>query len=216
MPRASRKPDWRVLYLILAMLTVFQAGCLVAAVGLVGGGAMAAGYAYCQGWSYHEFAATLDQASAQTHVALAELHMPILEEKPSKNKISLVCRTGDDRKVKITLENVPSPIPSEGFMTRIWVRVPPLGDKVVSTRILDQISMHLPTTGMAPPPPIPVGPPGAIQPTSASHPGQSTEPRLAPLPASPIPVQQPPTQATSALAPPQQSLPTAPIPLPQK
>jgi hypothetical protein len=188
MSRLARKRLWRVLYLIVFALTVCQAGCLVATAGLVAGGAVGAAYVYSRGWYYHDFAAPLEESVTQARTALTELHMPLLEEKPNKDKVYLVSRTGDDRKVKITLESVPSPIPAEGFMTRVWVRVTYLGDEAVSTRILDQMSQHLRSLGysnQAPPSPTPA-PPGApapLQPVSASQTTQSAEP---PLPASPV------------------------------
>jgi hypothetical protein len=86
--------------------------------------------------------------------------------------------------VRIYLDCLPSPIPAEGLLTRVSIRVATFGDESVSARILEQIAWRLAHPApLAPAPQPPLGPPTPIQQTSAVQPAfQTTEPPPAPQP----------------------------------
>ena len=70
---------------------------------------------------------------------------------PSSRKAGglIETHTGDGVKVQIALDVVTSPIPADGSVTKVSVRVGHFGDEEISTRIQDQIARHLP--GLPPP-----------------------------------------------------------------
>jgi len=74
--------------------------------------------------------------------------------------------------VQITLDLLTSPIPADGSMTRVSVRVGHFGDETISTRIHDQIAKHVPPPAPplarpAPPPPVETAAPPLAAPTAA-------------------------------------------------
>jgi hypothetical protein len=167
-------------WLALGLLALVQSGCMLALAGAAGAGA-AAGYVYYRGLVYRDYPANLGDAVAAVRTSLLELQFPILVEKTDTGSGYFESRTADNNTVRIYLDMVASPIPAEGSLTRVAIRVGFSGDDVVSTRILDQVSRHLvaavPSRQLASPP----GPP----PVPAT-PIPSANPSAAPTPAAPL------------------------------
>jgi hypothetical protein len=160
----------RLLYLVLAGLALGNAGCLVMAAAAGAGAAGATGYAYYRGKVSQTYAANLDQVWTATHAALGELGMPVVSADRSTRTASIESRTVTDR-VQITLEMQPSPIPADGPLTRVGVRVATFGDEVISQRLHERIAAHLGTVRptLAPiPVPVPNGGGPAAPPMGSS------------------------------------------------
>jgi len=182
MPETERKLTARVFYPIVAALAVLQGGCLLAIAGVCAGGA-AAGYFYYKGRICRDYAAGLPAVRNATHAALNDLHFLVFTEEVKDGKAFIVTKTAAGKKVRIYLDCLPSPIPAEGLVTRVSIRVAAFGDESVSVRIFDQIAWRLSNAAPAAPvPPPPLGPPAPIQQTSAVQPFQTTEPPPAPQP----------------------------------
>lgn len=139
----SRKLGW----VALALFAACQAGCMLAVAGAAAG-AGAAGYMYYNGLLYRDYNANMGDAAAALRASLVELGFPLLKEKNDTGSASFQTQTGDGHTVRVYLDTVPSPIPSEGAVTRVSVRVGFSGDEGVSARILDQMSKHLVSPGM--------------------------------------------------------------------
>jgi hypothetical protein len=155
-----------------------QGGCLLALAG-VAGGAAATGYFYYKGRVYRDYAASLPDVRNAVHAALLDMHFLIFTEEVKDGKAFVVTKTTSGKKVRVYLDCLSSPIPAEGMLTRVSIRVACFGDESVSARVFDQVAWRLshPTTvGPAPPGPPPVGAPQPIQQTGF----QTTEPKLAP------------------------------------
>jgi hypothetical protein len=182
MPKAGRRPIKPAAYLVLAGLTLFSGGCLAAVVGVTAGGAAAAGYFYYQGRLYRDFTASMPDGLAATRTALAELQFPPPTEEHDGDRFILITKTTDGSKIDVHLDTKNSPVPVEGSMTRISVRVGHFGDEAVSRRILDQVGWHLVQPGRIVPTPAPPAQIGPIQPTAASRPAETSPPPLAPEP----------------------------------
>jgi hypothetical protein len=157
----------RVFYVVIAALLLANTGCLAVALGTVAAGGAAAGaYAFANGRYYREYPTKLEHGQDATHTALKELGFAVTKEEPGAEKVYIESNTGDGDPIRVYLENIPNRIPAEGNVVRIGVRVGTWGDQAVSTRILDQISLHLvapvqvQTEGQKPPPP----PPPRLQP----------------------------------------------------
>ena len=118
------RPGW----LLLGLLALVNAGCLVAAAG-VAAGAGAAGYLYYNGLLYRDYHAGLADTLAAVRAALVELQFPISGEKTDTGSAFVKTRTSDGHTVRIYLDTVPSPIPAEGVMTRLGIRVGVTGDE---------------------------------------------------------------------------------------
>jgi hypothetical protein len=181
MPEAERKYTSRVFYPIVAVLAIIQGGCLLAIAGVCAGGA-ATGYLYYKGRICRDYPANLPDVGNAVHAALADLHFPILSEDFKDGKAFLLTRTANGKKVRIYLDCLSSPIPAEGLLTRVSIRVACFGDEGVSMRILDQISRHLAPAPVIVPAPQPG--PAPIQQTSGVRPIETSEPP----PAQPQPV----------------------------
>jgi hypothetical protein len=134
----------RIVYLLLAALVLGNSGCLGLVIGGAVGGA-AAGYAiYQRGEWYRDYPATLNDSALAVKTALGELQLPIVNEKhDDDDEINIDSRTADDAKIHIQLKLVPSRIPADGAITHISIRVGALGDEGLSTRLHEQISLHL-------------------------------------------------------------------------
>jgi hypothetical protein len=158
-------------YLGLAALALGNAGCLVAAAAGAAGGA--AGYAYYKGKVSRPYLANLEDVRAATRKALAELQLPVVKDEPSSDGGRIESQAGSDS-VVITFELRSSPVPGEGPVTEVGVRVALFGNEGLSERILDQISFHL-----VPPGAVPVPPPLSAQPPPPAAPPQSPPPPLA-------------------------------------
>jgi len=177
---SSKNRKSSVLYAFVAVLALIQGGCLLAVAG-VAGGAAATGYFYCKGQVYRDFPANFTDVHNAVRAALLDLHFIIFTEEAKDGKAFFVTKTTNGKKVRIYLNCLSSPIPAEGLLTRVSIRVACFGDEAVSAHIFDQIAYRLghPGTIVAPPPaPPPAGPPQPIQPTGF----QTTEPKLAPAP----------------------------------
>jgi hypothetical protein len=146
-----RRRTIRVAYLVLAALALANGGCLVAAAGAAGGAAL--GYAYYQGRINQDFNATFEDTWAAAHTALAELGMPVVGEMRESATTGFIdSRDADNNRVRISLESLTSPIPAEGVLTRVGVRVGTFGDHPLSERVLSQVGAHLVPRGVAGPP----------------------------------------------------------------
>ncbi|HTU90882.1 MAG TPA: DUF3568 family protein [Gemmataceae bacterium] len=185
MPRAEQcVPTFRVgatkgtLYALIAVLALTQGGCLLALVG-VAGGAAATGFFYFKGRIYHDFPAPFPDVLNAVRASLLDLHFAIFADEPKDGKAIIVTKTTQGKKVRIYIDCLHSPIPSEGMLTRVSIRVACFGDESISTRIFEQVGFRLSHPGpVAPAPmgPAPVGAPAPIQQTGF----QTTEPKLAP------------------------------------
>jgi hypothetical protein len=185
----ARRKLQSLVWLALALVALVNAGCLVAAVGAAGAAGAAAGYTYYNGLLYRDYPANMADTLSAVRTALQELQFPITTEKTDTGTAYVQSRTADAHTVRIYLDLVPSPIPAEGALTRVGVRVGFSGDDAVSARILDQVSQHL-----APRSVLPVGPTAPLAPVAAPPPAS-----VAVLPPRPIPVETaPPPLATVA------------------
>lgn len=168
----------RALYALLAVLALAQGGCLLALAG-VAGGAAATGYFYCKGRIYRDFPASFPDVYTAVRAALLDLHFVIFTDEAKDGKAFFVTKTTNGKKVRIYLDCLSSPIPAEGLLTRVSIRVACFGDEAVSKHIFDQVAWRLSHPGpIAPasPGPPPVTAPPPIQQTGF----QTTEPKLAP------------------------------------
>ena len=184
MPAAERKYSGRVLYALVALLALSQAGCLLAVAGAAAGGAAAGGYFYCKGRLYRDYPASLPDVRNAVHAALLDLHFLIFTEEAKDGKAFLVTKTTNGKKIRINLDCMSSPIPAEGLVTRVSIRVATFGDEGISARIFEQITLHLSHPApVAPVPATPLGPPMPVQQTGF----QTPEPKLAPKQSEPRP-----------------------------
>ena len=177
MAQVGRDRIARLLSLLVAAAALTSSGCLIVAAGAAAGGAAAAGWAYAQGVKYREYPTPLEATHTAVHTALTELQFPVdSEDKGTKAaQSSIVSHTGDNRAIHINLETRSHPIPAEGVITRVWIRVGTLGDEGISKRIFDQVSTHLPATESLRPTPAPT-------PTTAAVPTSARPPETAPPP----------------------------------
>jgi Protein of unknown function (DUF3568) len=183
MPEAERKFTGRVLYSVVAVLTIVQSGCLLAIAGATAGAA-ATGYLYYKGRIYRDYPAALPLVRNAVHDALLDLKFPILTEEFKDGKALLVTKTTAGKKIRLHLDCLNSPIPAESLLTRVSVRVDFFGDEGVSARILDQVTWRL--TQAPPIVPAPPAGPAPIQQTSSVRPFETLQPPLA----APEPVKQ--------------------------
>lgn len=180
MPRAERNYAARLLYLTGAILALVQGGCLLAIAGVAAGGA-ATGYLYCKGRIYRDYPASLQDVHNAVHAALLDLHFGVFNDETKDGKAFLVTKTTNGKKVKIYLDCLASPIPAEGMVTRVSIRVGAFGDENISMRILDQVAWRLAHGSPALPAP-PSGSPAPIQQTAGVRPVETPPPPLAPVP----------------------------------
>lgn len=167
--RSLRKLAWPM----LGLAALLNAGCLLAVAGAAGA-AGAAGYVYYNGLLYREYPVNLADAATAARAALADLQLPLEKETTDAGSLYLQSRTAKGDKIAIHLDPVGSPLPVDGVMTRVGVRVGFSGDDAVSGRILDQISTHVgkrvpvpaaaaglgsPKAPETPPPPLATAPP---------------------------------------------------------
>ncbi len=180
----------RAAWLLVALAALVNGGCLLAVAG-VAAGAGAAGYVYYNGLLYRDYHANLGDALAAVRSSLIELQFPITEEQTDTGSAFVRTRTQDGHTVRIWLDVVPSPIPAEGAMTRIGIRVGFSGDEAVSARILDQVNRHLVPPSMLPVPApaanggAHLGAPRAVAETPPPPLAVAPEPSL---PARPVPI----------------------------
>jgi hypothetical protein len=132
----------------LALLALANGGCLLAVAGA--GAAAGVGYAYYNGLLYRDYHANLDDSLSAVRASLVELQFPIIEQKADTGTAYVKTRTADGHTVRIHLDLVPSPIPVEGSLTRVAIRVGFSGDEAISARILEQVNSHLVAPGTAP------------------------------------------------------------------
>ncbi len=182
MPAIARSWVRSLPLVLLALVALVNSGCLalVAGAGAAGG---AATYAYVKGSVTHDFPANFQDTWLALQDALRELQLPIDRQEPGTMQGMIESHTGDRTAIRIDLQTTPSPIPAEGVITKVSIRVGMFGDVPVSQRILERMSAHLvprtttaaaPTTATAPP--LRLAP---IQQTSAIRPGETPPPPLA-------------------------------------
>ena len=138
---ASRKGTASLAYAALLGLALANGGCLLAAAGVAGGAA--AGYAYYKGKITQEYNAGFEDTWAAANSALADLGMPVVAAEREGNTGFLDGRSADGERVRLSFETFPSPLPAEGALTRVGVRVATFGDGPASDRILNQIEAQL-------------------------------------------------------------------------
>jgi len=141
-----------VLYVAVALLALAHGGCLWVAAGAAGGAA--AGAAYYYGKVCQTFPSSLDDSAAAAKTGLADLGMPVLEEKREGGTVFIKSQTSDGDQVRIYLDPEASKFPADGPLTKLTVRVGAFGDHPSSNRVLDQIGVHLApasVAGAAPP-----------------------------------------------------------------
>jgi hypothetical protein len=173
MERTTWQKTWTGLaYGILAAVALANAGCLAAAAGVAAGGA-AAGYAYYKGKVNQDFSASLDHTWAATLTALGELGMPVVSQQRENSSGVIESRTSTDDPVHVTFDTHASPMPAEGTLTRVGVRVGTFGDSQMSERLLNQISAHL-VARLAAPPVVGTSAAAPVQPSSWVSPGSRT------------------------------------------
>jgi hypothetical protein len=160
----------RAALVAVALVALANAGCLVAAVGAAAGTAGAVTYFYFTAPLVRDYPAAYGDALAATKAALADLQFPVVKEEPLGQGTLIETRTGDNVKVQVTLDVLTSPVPADGSLTRVSVRVGHFGDEAVSARIQDQIAKHMP------PPPAP-----AVPTVLAPRPPETAPPPLAPV-----------------------------------
>ena len=166
------------LYVLMAALALAQGGCLLAVAG-VAGGAAATGYFYYKGRVYRDFPASFTEVHNAVRAALLDLNFIIFSEQAKDGKAFLITQTTNGKKVRIYLDCLSSPIPAEGLLTRVSIRVAWFGDEAVSARIFDQVAFRLSHPGPVAPPPA--GPPPTAAPPPIQATGfQTSEPKLAP------------------------------------
>jgi hypothetical protein len=194
MTEARRKLLRAVLWLAFGLIALVNTGCLLAVAGAgAAGAAAAAGYAYYNGLLYRDYKANLADTILAVRTSLQELQFPVLDIKTDTGSSYIRTRTADDHTVRIYLDVVPSPIPAEGAMTRVAIRVGFSGDDAVSARIIDQISHHLAT------PLVPAAaPPGTPLVTTGAPPGSPTLLPPRPIPETAAPPLAPPVPIQSA------------------
>ncbi len=176
MPEAGTRK--RALYALIAVLALMQGGCLLALAG-VAGGAAATGYFYYKGRVYRDFPACFTDVHNAVRAALLDLNFVIFNEETHDGKATFLTKTTNGKKVRIYLDCLHSPIPAEGLLTRVSIRVACFGDEAISARIFDQVAFRL--SHPAPAAPAPPGPPSVVTPPPIQPTGfQTTEPKLAP------------------------------------
>jgi hypothetical protein len=156
----------RLALLLLAATTLPAVGCLAA--GLVVAGAAAAGagtYTYMQGRLVRDYPAGYQETLTATQASLAELGFPILKTEGAGHEITLTTKTTTGVPVTVDLTTRDSPIPSEGSVTRVGVRVGWTGDEDASEKILAQIAVHVVPAARGP---RPGAAPGALQPVAVT------------------------------------------------
>lgn len=155
MARAGWQHKLRTLAcLALAATALANGGCLVAAVGAAAG-AGTAGYAYYKGKVCQEYNAGFEDTLAATRTSLTELGLAVQDEQRDGATASIEGRTGTGDRLQLDLDVVTSPIPVEGPLTRVGVRVGIFGDQALSDRILNQVGTHLVATSVPRPPAAP-------------------------------------------------------------
>ncbi len=182
MPAVERTTIRRFVFVLLAGLTLAQTGCLLALAGLAAG-AGTTGYFYCKGRIYRDFSAPLPAVRNAVHAALVDMHFANFTEDSKDGKALFVTKATNGKKVRIYVDSMPSPIPAEGLLTRVGIRVGAFGDESTSGRLFDRVAFRL--ANPAPVETAPAGPPPIGAPTPIQQSGfQTTEPRIAPTPAS--------------------------------
>ena len=175
MPKVKMQMTGRALQIVAVVLMIAQTGCLATIIGVTAGGA-ATGYLYYKGRIYRDFPASLPDVHNAVHAALLDLKFPILTEETKDGKTFFLTRTTEDKKVRIYVEALTSPIPAESRLTRVSIRVATFGNEGVSARILDQVSWYF-TRQI-----VPGGAPVPIQQTSGVRTFETSEPPPAPQP----------------------------------
>jgi Protein of unknown function (DUF3568) len=173
---------------LIGLLLLANTGCLGAIIlgaGAAAAGGAWAGYSYQNGKLFRDYPGDFAQAHAAVLTAMGEMGLVLLShEQGDAGKETISTRTTDNAPVKIYLTTGVSPVPSDGAVTRIAVRVGVFGNDDVSRRILDQIGKHL----AAPLPPafVPSQPSagiGPLQPVSGPTPvGETGPPPIKPVP----------------------------------
>lgn len=134
----------RFVLLALAATTLPAMGCLAAGLAVAGAAAAGAGtYTYLQGRLVRDYPAGFQETLQATQATLADLGMPILKTEGTGTETTLTTENNHGVRATIDLNTRASPIPSDGVVTRVGVRVGVFGDEITSERILSEIAIHL-------------------------------------------------------------------------
>lgn len=138
--------------------------CLIVFAGLSGAGAGCVGldgvagtvgYTPNASRSSQDYPSTFRDSWYAAQLALGDLRLNIESEQNNGASGTLTSRTQNGAIITITIATQPRPIPVDGIMTRISVRVGTFGDQETSDRILGRIGERLAartaTTQMLPP-----------------------------------------------------------------
>ncbi len=142
----SQKRTKQIGTVFIGLLLLTNTGCLAGVIlgaGAAAAGGAYAGYAWTKGQLYRDYPADFPRSEAAVRAAMAESQLPLLSQELGAGKAALETRTTDGTTVKICITTGASPLPADGPVTRIAVRVGAFGDEAVSARILDQIGKHL-------------------------------------------------------------------------
>ena len=129
MARSWKRWAGRAAFVAVAAAALVNAGCLVAAVGAAAGAAGAAGYYYYTAPLVHDYPSPYGDTLTAVKAALAELQFPIVKEQPVGGGTLIETHTGDGVAVQVALDLVTSPVPADGSLTRLSVRVGHFGDE---------------------------------------------------------------------------------------
>jgi Protein of unknown function (DUF3568) len=168
-----------IVYLLLAAIVLANSGCLGLIIGGAAGGA-AAGYVfYERGEWYRDYPTNLEGAALAVTAALNELQLPVVKDKRKDDEIIIDSRTTDDARIRIRLTPVASRIPADPATTHISIRVGALGDETLSTRLHEQISLHLVAPIQVRQTPVPAAPVPVPSNSTTTPPVETTQPPLA-------------------------------------
>ncbi|MFW6125119.1 MAG: DUF3568 family protein [Pirellulales bacterium] len=138
-----------------AAVAACLSGCVAAAV--AGGAAGAAGVAYVRGDVERTYPYPIDTVAQATHLALAELELPVTHAAKDQLKGHIEARTATGDRIQVRLQG-------QGAVTELRLRVNTFGDKTMSSAVIAKIDQYLPAVPAA----------GAVQPADAAAPASGS------------------------------------------
>ncbi len=139
----------------LLLATGLSSGCLLALAGAGAGAGLA--YAHHKGKETAFYACDFNNAWYAVRESLADLGLPITDERRMGLQGTIESRTGEGKRIVVKLRSFAAPIPTDGFRTEVVIRVGTFGNAAISDHILGQIAMRLdrPPTVAVPPSSMP-------------------------------------------------------------
>lgn len=122
-----------VAIVVLAAATLLQTGCVIVAAGAAGAGTVA----YIRGELEGTLPAGLPASLQAARASIEQLKLIKISDKEDALTGVVVARTADDKRIEIKFSAV-----GDGI-TKVQIRVGVMGDKIVSTAILDRIKGNL-------------------------------------------------------------------------